>query len=65
VLDLKQLKARRERLGLTLQQAAKRAGFRHRQQWYEIETGRAGEVRMSTLDKLAEALECSAKDLVT
>ena len=64
MLDLEKIKARREKLDLTMQAAADRAGFTNRQQWFLIESGTRADVTMTTLEKLAVALECKAKDLL-
>jgi transcriptional regulator with XRE-family HTH domain len=64
MLDLKKLKSLREKLNLTLEEAAKRAGFTNRQQWYLIESGRRADVRLSTLDNLGKALGLKAKELL-
>ena len=64
MLDVDQIKQRRLKLGLKIELAAKRAGFSGKLQWYLIESGHRTDVALSTLDKLAEALECDAKDLL-
>jgi transcriptional regulator with XRE-family HTH domain len=67
MLDVDKIKSRRESLGLTLQQAAERAGFSSRQQWHNVESGTAGRgegLRLSTLNAVAKALDCNAKDLL-
>jgi DNA-binding Xre family transcriptional regulator len=64
MLDVDQIKQRRLKLGLKMELAAQRAGFSGEAQWYLIESGRRTDVALSTLDKLAEALECDAKDLL-
>jgi transcriptional regulator with XRE-family HTH domain len=63
-LDLPKLKERREKLGLTMQQAADAAGLESRQHWYMIESGRKANVTLETLAKLAEALRCKSRDLL-
>lgn len=63
-LDVKGIKSRREALGLTLAQAAQAAGFETRQEWYHIESGRRLDVKISTLNKLASALQCAPEDLL-
>ena len=63
-LDLIELRTRREAKGLTLDQAAVAAGFSTRQQWYLIESGRRANVTISTLGRLAKALQCSPDDLL-
>ena len=67
VLDIEKIKLLREGLGLTHEQAASAAGLKSRQAWYAIESGSAGTKRGVTLDTLnavAKALNCDAKDLL-
>ena len=64
MLDIGKMKALREEKGLTQEEAARRAGLTTRQQWNRIETGQSADVTMSTLDKIAKALGCKARDLV-
>ena len=64
MLDLHKMKSLREKLELTMDAAATKAGFSSRQQWYNIESGRRSDVSVSTLEKLAEALGVKAKDLL-
>lgn len=64
-LDLKEIRRRREALNLTMEQAADAAGLGSRQGWYNIESGRGGiDVRISTLGRLAKALQCAPDDLL-
>jgi len=65
MLDTKKLQALREKLGLSQQQAADAAGMKGgRQQWSSIESGRRSSITLATLDKIAAALKCKAKDLI-
>ena len=64
MLDFDQIKQRRLKLGLKMELAARRAGFSGKLQWYLIETGRRTDIALSTLGRLAKALECEAKDLL-
>lgn len=64
ILDRKKVKATREALGLTAAQAAKRAGFKFRQHWHNIEAGRVGSVTLDTLAAVARALGLKPKDLL-
>ena len=64
MLDIERMKARREELGLTQDDAAKRAGFQSRQAWNNIESGRQVTLTLATLAKLADALEMEAADLI-
>jgi transcriptional regulator with XRE-family HTH domain len=63
-LDLKKLRQLREDANLTMEQAAKLAGFPNRQRWYDVESGRKSNIKLSTLDSIAKALGCLPKDLL-
>ena len=63
-LNLDKIRALREKLGLTMEQAARLAGFPGRQRWYEIEAGRRGDVKLSTIEAVARALGVQARDLL-
>jgi transcriptional regulator with XRE-family HTH domain len=63
VLDLEKIKQLREKLGLTQEQAAHRAGFKSRQAWFNIESG-GQSPSLATLDKIAAALGVKARDLL-
>ena len=68
VLDTVKIKAVREARGLTHEQAAAAAGFKSRQNWYAVESGkRGGEngITLGTLDAIAKALDCDPRDLLT
>lgn len=54
---------RRER-GLTMQQAAERAGIVSRQRWHQL-IRRPGDVALSTLERVAKALDVTPADLIT
>ena len=63
----KEIAARREKLGLTMEEAAARAGFtgpNARIRWYEVESGKIADPRASTLEKVAGALGCRVDDLL-
>lgn len=64
MLDLAKMKALRIKAGLTLDDAAKLAGFKGRQQWHLIESGVRADIRVSTLPKLAKALGCDPCSLL-
>jgi transcriptional regulator with XRE-family HTH domain len=64
MLDTEKLHAKRERLGITQSAAAKLAGLSGAQQWNDIESGRRASITLATLDKIAAALKCKAKDLL-
>lgn len=55
-IDLAKLRRLREAAELSLEDAARRAGFSSRQQWHLIESGQRSNVRVDTLGKIAAAL---------
>lgn len=57
-LDPLKIKARRERLKLTQDQAAERAGM-PRPHWTRIESGNRDDPTLSTAERVAKALKCS------
>jgi transcriptional regulator with XRE-family HTH domain len=64
-LDVEKVRRLREARGYTLDEAAKRAGLRGgRQHWHAIESGKRANVKLSTLDAIAHALDCAARDLL-
>lgn len=63
MLDVLKMEERRKKLGISQDEAAKRAGLRGKQQWWNIAQGN-GDVLLSTLEKIAAALECKPKDLL-
>ncbi len=64
MLDHEKLKALREKKGLTMEEAAAKAGFASRQHWYMIESGKRLNIELATLDKIADAVGVKAKDLL-
>lgn len=62
-VDLQKIKQLREKLGLTQEQAARAAGFKTRQSWNLIESGKHIP-RVDTLERVADALGVKAKDLL-
>lgn len=64
MVDAQEIKRRRVALGLTLQEAADRAGFSGRQRWSGIERGERSNLRADTLLAVARALGCSIEDLL-
>lgn len=65
-LDREKMKTRRKALGLNQTEAAEAAEFSGGfSQWSDIETGRKANVTMDTLAKIAAALQCDARDLIT
>jgi len=63
-LDIAKIKELRERKGLSLAAAAERAGFKTRQQWYQIESGAVTNLKLESLERIAAALGVRAKDLL-
>lgn len=64
-LDREKIRARRRELGLNQTDAAERAGVPGAQFWSDIENGRRANLTLETLLKIATALECDARDLIT
>jgi transcriptional regulator with XRE-family HTH domain len=64
MIDLAKIKSLREKLGLTQDDAAMRAGFASRQRWNDIESGRKASVTVNTLEQIAKALGVKGKDLL-
>jgi DNA-binding XRE family transcriptional regulator len=64
VLDWKKIKQLRERLGMSVAEATRRAGLRSRQHWHNIESGRNQNPTLQTLESVAAALGVKAKDLL-
>ena len=67
VLDIERIRSMRESMGFTYQQAAEAAGFKSKQQWYNVESGTAGGesgITLSTLNAIAKALNCDPRDLL-
>ncbi|HEY8668476.1 MAG TPA: helix-turn-helix transcriptional regulator [Tepidisphaeraceae bacterium] len=62
-LNVPEIKRKRERLGITQTEAARRAGFSI-QRWNNIEAGRRTAVNPDALFALAKALECRMEDLM-
>jgi transcriptional regulator with XRE-family HTH domain len=68
--DVKAIRDAREAQGLTLDEAAKRAGFVNdagtvqRQNWYRLESGHRREVSADTLYRIAKALRRRMEDLL-
>ncbi len=64
-LDTERIKAQREKLGLSQQEAAEKAGMGSRQRWNDVESGRKANISIETLEAIAKALGLSAKSLLT
>jgi transcriptional regulator with XRE-family HTH domain len=62
-VDLDKIRSLREKLKLSQEAAAIKAGFTSRQAWYKIESGQQ-EPLVSTLERIAKALGVKAKDLL-
>ncbi len=63
-LDVSKIKKLRERIGLSQAQAAKQASFPSGHYWSDIEAGRRCNPTLNTLNKVADALGVTAKDLL-
>ena len=63
-LDTEKIRSLREAAGLTMQQAADKAGFKSRQHWHAAESGDIGNITLDTLRRIAVALGVKARDLL-
>ena len=63
-LDIEKLRALREKLGLSQDDAARKAGIGTRQAWHAIESGAKPNLTLATLTAIAKALGVKAKDLL-
>lgn len=63
-LDLDKVRTLRAQLGITMDEAASRAGLAGKQSWSLIESGKKSDVRVSTLEAIARALGVRARDLL-
>lgn len=63
-LDCEKIRKTREALGLSQDEASRRAGFTNRQYWYNIESGLRTNIKLETLEAIARALGVKAKDLL-
>jgi transcriptional regulator with XRE-family HTH domain len=63
-IDTAKIKALREKLGLSQEQAAQRAKIGARQAWNHIEVGRRSDLRVSQLERIAAVLGVKARDLL-
>src|SRR5688500_6862844 len=64
ILDTDKVRELRTALGLTQAEAGKRAGFKGRQQWNNVETGDGNSLTLGTLAKIAGALDVEPADLL-
>jgi transcriptional regulator with XRE-family HTH domain len=62
--DREKVRELRERAGLSQAEAAKLAGLANQAAWQQIESGARPNPTVDTLDKIARALGCKAKDLL-
>ena len=64
VVNFAEIRKRREKKGLTLAEAAKRAGWSSGQVWANLEQGQRDNPSIETLAKVAEVLECKVDALL-
>jgi len=64
VADTEKMRTLRQELGISMSEAAKRAGFANRQRWYEIESGATTNIKLDTLNAIAAALKVKGRDLL-
>ena len=62
-LNIDSIRLRRERLRLTQEDAAARAGI-HQPHWARLEAGHVQSPRLDTLQRVAAALECEVGELL-
>jgi transcriptional regulator with XRE-family HTH domain len=58
------IRERREKLQLTMREAAERAGMPSRQRWYQLEAGAIADPSATTLWLMARVLGCQMDDLM-
>lgn len=63
-LDTEKIRRLRLAIPLTQEEAAARAGLSSRQKWNDIENGRRMNLSIDTLEKIAAALGCKARELL-
>jgi transcriptional regulator with XRE-family HTH domain len=64
IINAGRIKERRDELGLSQEEAARRAGFNSKSHWSNVELGYRKKVSVSTLYKIALALSLRMDDLV-
>jgi transcriptional regulator with XRE-family HTH domain len=64
MLNQIEIKARREKATLTMQEAAERAGLGGKQRWYDIEKGKRPNPSIETMQRVAHVLGCKVDDLL-
>src|SRR5690349_3925257 len=62
--DLGKVRSKREKLGLSQEEAITRSGNGGRQARYAIDSGRRSNITWSTLNAIARVFETTAKDLL-
>lgn len=63
-IDCEKIRTLRRQKGLTMEEAAKAAGFASRQAWSRIESGGQPNLGVQLLERIAAALGVHAKDLL-
>jgi len=63
-LHVEKIKRLREQLGLTQEEAAKRAGLKGRQAWSNVENGWLTNPTLKTVENVARALGVKARDIL-
>ena len=63
-IDHEKIKALREALGLSQDEAAQKAGMGSRQNWNSVESGRRDNMTIASLEAIAKVLGVKAKDLL-
>ena len=64
-LDTQKIRQLRDKLGISQEEAARRAGFKSgRQAWHNIESGLRPNIELATLEAIAKALGVKAADLL-
>lgn len=63
-LNAQKIRELRERTGMTLDEAARKVGFKTRQQWYALENGGRRNVQSDTLLALSRALGVPMEELM-
>lgn len=64
MLDTEKIRTLREGKGWSFADAAEKAGFNSRQQWYNLESGQSANPTLQTIEAVAKALGVKAKDLL-
>lgn len=64
MLNTAKIRSLREKKGMTVQQAAEGAGWKHRQQWQQIESGDVTNISLATLYAIAKTLKVKPASLL-